>query len=162
MYTVKEAAHMTGLTEHAVRFYTDKGLVPSVKRDRNNIRLFDDEAINWLHGVKCLKQSGMSIKDIKVYVDLCLQGDATIPARYALMMKHKEEALARLEEAKRHVEHLEEKTALYQTILEGRSPDTANPLNWDRIRHMHGDVFYSPADRDPADRDVKKTPVMGA
>ena len=145
MYTVKETARITGLTEHAVRFYTDKGLVPSVQRDDHNNRLFDEEAVNWLHGVRCLKQSGMPIRDIKAYVDLCLQGDATIPQRYALMMKHKEEALARLEEAKRHVAHLEEKTALYQAILEGRSPDTTNPLSWDRIRHMHGDVFYSPA-----------------
>jgi DNA-binding transcriptional MerR regulator len=144
MYTVKEAARITGLTEHAVRFYTDKGLVPGLKRDGNNNRLFDDEALNWLLGVKCLKASGMPIKAIKAYVDLCLQGDATIPQRYALMMKHKEEALARLEEAKRHVAHLEEKTALYEAILAGRSPDTTNPLNWERIRHMHGDVFYSP------------------
>jgi len=148
MYTVKEAAQITGLTEHAVRFYTDKGLVPGLRRDGNNIRLFDEEAINWLHGVKCLKQSGMPIKAIKEYVDLCLQGDSTIPQRYALMMKHKEEALARLEEAKRHVAHLEEKTALYQAILKGRSPDTTNPANWDRIQHMHGDVFYRPAGRD--------------
>jgi DNA-binding transcriptional MerR regulator len=144
MYTVKEAARITGLTEHAVRFYTDKGLVPSLQRDEHNNRLFDEESINWLYGVKCLKQSGMPIEVIKEYVDLCRQGDATIPQRYELMMKHKEAAIARLEEAKRHVAHLEEKTALYQAILENRSPDITNPGNWDRIRHLHSDVFYSP------------------
>jgi len=83
----------------------------------------------------------MSIEAIKAYVDLCLQGDATIPECYALMMKHKEEALAKYEEMKRHIEHLEEKLTLYEAILEGRSPDTTNPANWDRIRHMHRDVF---------------------
>lgn len=158
MYTVKEAARITGLTGHAVRFYTDKGLVPGLKRDGNNNRLFDDEAINWLHGVKCLKASGMSIKAIKAYIELCLQGDATIPQRYALIVKHKEEALARLEEAKRHVAHLEEKVALYQDIRDGRPPDTTNPLSWERIRHMHGDVFYTPAVRNA----VKASPVAGA
>lgn len=61
MLTVKEVAQITGLTEHVVRFYTDKGLVPSVQRNQNNIRMFDEESINWLHGVKCLKQSGMPI-----------------------------------------------------------------------------------------------------
>lgn len=147
MYTVKEAAQITGLTEHAVRFYTDKGLVPSVQRNENNIRMFDEESINWLHGVKCLKQSGMPIEIIKKYVDLCIEGDSTIPQRYALMMDHKEAALAKLEEAKRHVAHLEEKTTLYQAILEHRSPDTTNPGNWDKILHMHSDVFYSPSAR---------------
>lgn len=82
-----------------------------------------------------------------MYVDLCLEGDSTIPQRAALMMKHKEAALAKLEEAKQHVAHLEEKTVLYQAILEHRSPDTTNPGNWDKIQHMHSDVFYSPTAR---------------
>ncbi|MNO34138.1 HTH-type transcriptional regulator AdhR [compost metagenome] len=145
MYTVKEAAQITGLTEHAIRFYTDKGLVPSLQRNQNNIRMFDEESINWLHGIKCLKQSGMPIEGIKTYVDLCLEGDSTISQRFALMMEHKEAAIAKLEEAKRHIAHLEEKTVLYQAILEHRSPDTMNPGNWDKIRHMHRDVFFSPS-----------------
>ncbi|WP_339296940.1 MerR family transcriptional regulator [Paenibacillus sp. FSL R5-0623] len=147
MYTVKEAAQITGLTQHAVRFYTDKGLVPSVQRNQNNIRMFNDESINWLHGVKCLKQSGMPIEFIKKYIDLCLEGDSTIPQRFALIMEHKEAALVQLEEAKQHVAHLEQKTDLYQAILEHRTPDTTNPGNWDKIQHMHADVFYSPSVR---------------
>jgi DNA-binding transcriptional MerR regulator len=145
MHTVKEAALITGLTEHAVRFYTDKGLVPSVQRNQNNIRMFDEESINWLHGIKCLKQSGMPIEVIKRYVDFCLEGDSTIPQRYALMMEHKEDALVKLEEAKLHVAHLEQKTALYQDILQRRSLDTTNPSNWEKIKHMHSDVFYTPS-----------------
>jgi DNA-binding transcriptional MerR regulator len=145
MHTVKETAQITGLTEHAVRFYTDKGLVPSVQRNQNNIRMFDEESINWLHGVKCLKQSGMPIEVIKMYVDLCLEGDSTIPQRCTLMMEHQEAALLKLEEARQHVAHLEQKIALYQAILEHRSPDTTNPGNWDKIQHMHCDVFYSPS-----------------
>ncbi|WP_372631502.1 MerR family transcriptional regulator [Cohnella sp.] len=145
MHTVKEAALITGLTEHAVRFYTDKGLVPSVQRNHNNTRMFDEESINWLHGVKCLKQSGMPVEAIKTYIDLCLKGESTLPQRSALMKEHKKTALAKLEEAKRHVAHLEEKTALYQAILEHRTPDTTNPGDWHRIRHMHAEVFYSPS-----------------
>ncbi|WP_339201631.1 MerR family transcriptional regulator [Paenibacillus sp. FSL P2-0322] len=158
MYTVKEAAQITGLTEHAVRFYTDKGLVPSVQRNQNNIRMFDEESINWLHGVKCLKQSEMPIGVIKMYVDFCLEGDSTIPQRYTLMIEHKKAALVKLEEAKQHVAHLEQKTALYQAILEHRSPDTTNPGNWDKIQHMHSDVFYSPSVRRA--RDLRETQLL--
>ena len=147
MYTVKEAALITGLTEHAIRFYTDKGLVPSLRRDENNIRLFDEESINWLHGVRCLKQSGMPIESIKMYVDLCLEGDSTVPERCALMKEHRKTALVQLEEAKRHVAHLEEKIALYQVIMEHGDPDTTNPGKWEKIRNDHCDVFYSPSAR---------------
>lgn len=149
MHTVKEAAQLTGLTEHAVRFYTDKGLIPSVQRNEHNIRQFDTESINWLHGVKCLKQSGMPLEVIKTYVDLCIEGDSTIPERSKIMLEQKEAALAQLEEAKRHVAHLEEKTALYQAILENRSLDTTNPAKWEELRHYHADVFYSPSEKTP-------------
>lgn len=144
MYTVKEAARITGLTEHAVRFYTDKGLVPSLRRNENNIRLFDAESINWLYGVKCLKQSGMPLEAIKTYVDLCLEGDSTVSQRCEIMKEQQKAALAQLEEAKRRVAHLEEKIALYQAIMEHRMPDTTNPGNWETLRHVHCDVFYSP------------------
>nr|WP_319941496.1 MerR family transcriptional regulator [Metabacillus sediminilitoris] len=52
MYTVKEVAKLLELTDHTVRFYTDKGLVPNLKRDKNNNRLFDDDSIKWLIGAK--------------------------------------------------------------------------------------------------------------
>lgn len=143
MHTVKEAAQITGLTEHAIRFYTDKGLVPTVRRSEHNVRLFDEQSINWLFGVRCLKQSGMPIEAIKRYIDLCLQGDSTVPERSAMMKKHGEEARRQLEEAKRHVAHLEEKMLLYEEILAGKTPDTTNPATWERMRYMHGDVFYA-------------------
>ncbi|WP_240418794.1 MerR family transcriptional regulator [Paenibacillus periandrae] len=134
MYTVQDAAQITGLTEHAVRFYTDKGLVPSVQRNKNNIRLFDEESINWLYGVKCLKQTGLPIENIKTYVDLCLEGDSTVPQRFALMMEYREAALVQLEEAKARVAHLEEKARQYQDILVGNIPDMTNPGKWETNR----------------------------
>ena len=130
MLTVKEAALITGLTEHAVRFYTDKGLVPSVQRNKNNIRLFDEESINWLYGARCLKQTGMPIETIKLYVDLCLEGDATIPQRNEMMMEYKEVALIQLQEAQKRVAHLEQKTIQYQVIMNQNIPDTTNPATW--------------------------------
>jgi DNA-binding transcriptional MerR regulator len=130
MYTVKEVAKLLDLTEHTVRYYTDKGLVPSVQRDKNNNRLFDDESINWLRGIKYLKQCGMSVKDIKTYVDLCLEGDSTIHERYEIILKQKAVALAQLEEAKRRVKYLEDKANHYLDIINHVIPDDTNPGKW--------------------------------
>ncbi len=131
MYTVKEVSKLLDLTEHTVRFYTDKGLVPSVQRDKNNNRLFDQESINWLIGVKYLKQVGMSVEDIKSYVDLCLEGNSTIQERYEIIMKQKEIAQAQLEESKRTVKYMEEKLDHYQDIINGVIPDDTNPGDWE-------------------------------
>lgn len=131
MYTVKEVSKLLDLTEHTVRFYTDKGLVPSVRRDKNNNRLFDQESINWLIGVKYLKQCGMSVEDIKSYVDLCLEGNSTIRERYEIILKQKEIARAQLEEAKRTEKYMEEKANHYLEIINGVIPDDTNPGDWE-------------------------------
>ncbi|WP_425458103.1 MerR family transcriptional regulator [Bacillus rubiinfantis] len=112
------------MTEHTV---TDKGLVPNLQRDKNNNRLFDQESINWLTGVKYLKQCGMSVEDIKTYVDLCLEGRSTIQERYEIIMKHKATALERFEEAKRTVKYMEEKANHYLDIINGAILDDTNP-----------------------------------
>lgn len=46
-----------------------------MKRDKNNNRIFDNASLKWLLCTKHLRQYGMSIEDIKRYVDLCLEGD---------------------------------------------------------------------------------------
>lgn len=133
MYTVKEVSKLLELTEHTVRFYTDKGLVPSVKRDKNNNRLFDEESISWLIGVKYLKQCGMSVEDIKSYVDLCLEGRSTIQERYEIIMKQKAIALEQLEEAKQRAKYMEEKAKHYLDIINGVVLDDTNPKEWESI-----------------------------
>lgn len=127
MYTVKEVSKLLGLTDHTVRYYTDKGLIPSVQRDKNNNRLFGEKAVNWLIGVKYLKQCGMSVEDIKIYVDLCLVGTSTIHQRYEIILKQKEIAKKQLEEAIKMVEYMEEKSNHYLDIINGSTPDDTNP-----------------------------------
>ncbi|GGG52069.1 MerR family transcriptional regulator [Paenibacillus radicis (ex Gao et al. 2016)] len=137
MYTVKEVAQMLDLTEHAVRFYTDKGLIPTLLRDQNNARLFNEESINWLTGVKILKQCGMSIEDIKAYVDLCLEGDSTIRERYEIIVRQKERALLQLQEAKNRADYMEAKTKYYLNIMDGVIADGSNPAKWNLKKAAH-------------------------
>ncbi|MCM3790183.1 MerR family transcriptional regulator [Domibacillus indicus] len=144
MYTVKEAARLLDLTEHSVRYYTDKGLVPSVQRDKNNIRLFDDESINWLRGVKNLRQAGMSVEAVKAYIDLCLEGDATIPQRYEIILEQKAVALAQLEEAKRIAKFMEDKASHYLDIINQVASDDMNPGKWTKNKnHIPHETLHS-------------------
>jgi len=130
MYTVKDVAKLLDLTEHTVRFYTDKGLVPNLQRDKNNNRLFNDDAINWLTGAKRLKKCGMSVEDIKKYVELSLAGDSTIEERYEMIRKQKEAVLKQLEEVKLMAEYITNKEKHYRDILNLEIPDDTNPANW--------------------------------
>lgn len=130
MYTVKEVAKLLNLTEHTVRYYTDKGLVPGLQRNKNNNRLFDGESLNWLLCAKHLRQCGMPIEDIKTYIDLCLEGEATVKDRYEIMRRQKAIALTQLEEAKQRAKYIEDKANRYLDFMNGVISEDMNLDQW--------------------------------
>lgn len=125
-YTVKQIAELMGMSEHTIRYYTDLNLLP-VKRDSGNRRVFDEESINWLMGIKCLKGCGMSIEDIKRYGDLCLQGDGTLAERREIMRRQLVLAEQKLNEAKEVFDYITKKVAHYDDVMAGKTPDDTNP-----------------------------------
>ena len=73
MYSMKEACKLTDMTYETLKFYCNEGLVPNVKRDKRNYRIFDDHDIKWIQSLNCLKNCGMSIAEMKEYLagNLC-------------------------------------------------------------------------------------------
>lgn len=130
MYTVKDVARMLDLSEHTVRYYTDKGLVPNLQRDEHNNRLFDDTSLSWLLAVKFLRHGNMTIEDIKTYIDLCLLGESTITERYNIISRQRETALRQLEEAKERVEYMEQKAQHYLDYMNGKVSKEIYPEQW--------------------------------
>ena len=130
-YTIKQMAEMFGVTEHTLRFYTDKGLLPCT-RDSGNRRVFDEESVNWMQGIQCLKGCGASLEDIQAYCRLCLVegSEENLWARYAIIRKQREAAHQRVEEAKATAKYMDDKAAHYEAILAGLVPDDTNPKNW--------------------------------
>ena len=55
LYSMKETCNKTGLTYDALKFYCNEGLIPNVKRNKSNYRIFDDNDINWIKSLSCLK-----------------------------------------------------------------------------------------------------------
>ena len=122
---------MFDVTEHTLRFYTDSGLLPC-ERDGGNRRVFNDESVNWMQGIKCLKGCGASIDDIKEYCRLCLleESEENLRARYEMILNQRAKAYKRLEEAEATVKYMDEKAAHYEAILAGLAPDDTNPRKW--------------------------------
>lgn len=130
-YTIRQLAEMFQVTEHTIRYYTDTGLLPC-RRDGGNRRVFDEESVSWMQGIKCLKGCGASIEDIQEYCRLCMleESEDNLRARYAIIRKQREEAYKRVEEAKATAKYMDEKVAHYEAILAGLAPDDTNPKNW--------------------------------
>ena len=119
MRTVQEVAEIFGLSPHTVRFYDNEGLIPGTKRSDANQRLFDDEEIEWLFVSLSLRRSGLSVKEVKRYVELYQQGDGTIAERLEIMVARRKETLAEVEALENRLAMLDRKIEHYQRLLEG-------------------------------------------
>ena len=63
--TVSEVAKLLDVSAHTIRYYDKEGLITSDSDAENGYRLFDFEDIFRLSNVVILRDSGISIKDIK-------------------------------------------------------------------------------------------------
>lgn len=126
MYSMKEACQQTGMTYENLKFYCNEELVPNVKRDSRNYRIFDEHDIKWINSLNCLKGCGMSITEMKEYLALCLQGESSIPKRKVILEKKKEALLASIEELQKSIAYIDWKQNFYDDVLSGRTAYHSN------------------------------------
>ncbi len=120
MYTMKQTCQKVGMTYEALKFYCNEGLVPNIKRDKNNHRVFDDRDVLWITSLTCLKNCGMSIHDMKLYINLCLQGQSSIPERKVILDELKESLEKKINDLQESTDYIEKKKRFYDDVLSGR------------------------------------------
>ena len=126
MYTMMQVCKETDMTYQALKFYCNEGLIPNVKRDKNNRRVFDERDVKWIKDLVCLKKCGMSIQEMKEYLDLCLQGEATIPQRKEMLAKKQEALRVSIQSLEESVAYIDWKQEFYDDVLSGRRPYVSN------------------------------------
>ena len=90
IYTIGEMAKKLGVSASTLRYYDKEGLLPFMEHPKGRIRVFTDKDYQWLHIIECLKQTGMSLKDIREFLQMAMQGDETIEDRLQLFIKQRE------------------------------------------------------------------------
>lgn len=126
MYTMKQACEATGMNYEALKFYCNEGLVPNVKRDKINRRVFDEHDIAWIKSLSCLKKCGMSLAEMKRYLALCLEGKPTIPERQIMLEEKRKLLLQELQEVQASLDYLDWKQNLYNDVLSGKTEYVSN------------------------------------
>ena len=126
MYSMKEACTLTNMTYENLKFYCNEGLVPNVKRDRRNYRVFDEHDIKWIQSLNCLKSCGMSIAEMKQYLALCMEGKGTIPERKMILAEKKETLLQSITELQKAVAYIDWKQRFYDDVLSGKTAYYSN------------------------------------
>ena len=118
--TPAEMATQTGVSIDTLRYYEREGLLVNVARAESGHRRYSGDDVLWVEVLRCLRDTGMSIEQLRHYCDLGSQGDHTEPERRHLLTEHRalvERQIAERREALRLIDH---KLSFY------REQDTSN------------------------------------
>jgi DNA-binding transcriptional MerR regulator len=114
-YTISEISKKVNISPYTLRFYAKEGLFPFVDRSENGIRMFKDEDFEWLFMIDCLKKTGMSLKDIKTFVEWAMQGDETIDQRLNMFQEQRKAVEAQIAQLQDTLDVLKYKCWYYET-----------------------------------------------
>ena len=129
MYAMKEACEMTGLAYETLKYYCNQGLVPNVKRDEKNRRIFDDRDIDWINSLNCLRNCNMSIQEMRKYIQLCMEGEASIPERKQILAKKRQSLEEELKRIQDSIDYIDWKQGFYDDILSGKTKYFSNLIS---------------------------------
>ena len=132
MYSIGQVAEMFGLPISTLRYYDKQGLFPNMERV-SGIRKFSEAEIEALRVIECLKKAGMEIKDIRQFMDWCVEGPATYPQRKAMFEAQRVHMEAELEQMNRTLDMLKFKCWYYEQAIKDGSEDRLKSLIPDHL-----------------------------
>ena len=125
-WTIRRAAAESGTTADTLRYYERIGILPSVARSSSGHRRYTDDDLSWIALVRCFRESGMPIEQLRRYADLAQQGDETADERLGLLKEHRRRIQDEMGELRTSLELVERKIAYYEEIV-GTTPGPAAP-----------------------------------
>lgn len=116
-YSIGEVATKMNISTHTIRFYDKEGLLPFVKKTVAGQRFFSESDMEWLTLIECLKGTGMTIKNIKQYIDWYLQGDSTLELRLNMFREQYKKIIAQQEQLKLYQKKIQHKINYYNKLI---------------------------------------------
>lgn len=117
-YTIKEAAKIMNLSASTLRYYDKEGLLPNIGRRESGYRIFSENDMATLRVIECLKKAGLSIKEIRRYIDLAQDGDASLEQRYQIFLERRQAMAEQMAELKKTLDFIDYKCWYYETAIE--------------------------------------------
>ena len=106
--TPAEMSERTGVSLDTLRYYEREGLLDNVARADNGHRRYCTNDVRWVEVLRCLRDTGMTMEQLRHYCELGAIGDATKPERVEMLTSHREEVerqIAERHEALRLIDH---------------------------------------------------------
>ena len=132
MYTIGQVSEMFNLPISTLRYYDKEGLFPSMQR-QSGIRQFGETEVEALRVIECLKASGLEIKDIKKFMEWCIEGPTTYAQRKELFETRKAAVEAEMIQLQKTLDMLTFKCWYYETAIRDGSEDKLKEMIPDNL-----------------------------
>lgn len=116
-YSIGQLSKETNLSIHTLRYYEKEGIVPFVKRTDSGLRIYEEEHIEWFRFLCCLRETGMSIAQLKEFADLSLEGEGTLKQRIGMLAEQRGKIEMQVETLMSYIAMINFKMDLYQGQL---------------------------------------------
>lgn len=106
--TPAEMSECTGVPIDTLRYYEKEGLLQNVARASSGHRRYSNDDLLWVEVLRCLRETGMTIEQLRNYCTLGSEGDHTQPERRRILVEHRatvETQIREREEALRLIDH---------------------------------------------------------
>jgi len=113
-YSPGQTAERSGFSLDTLRYYERIGLLDPVERTSSGHRRFDEDDLEWLEVLRCLRDTGMPIAQMCRYAELARGGEATFAERLGLLTEHDAAVQERIAVLQAQREHLQEKIGWYR------------------------------------------------
>lgn len=127
MYTIGQVSEIFNIPISTLRYYDKEGLFPSMQR-QSGIRQFGETEVEALRIIECLKASGLEIKDIKKFMELCVEGPATYARRKELFETRKAAVGAEMIQLQKTLDMLKFKCWYYEMAIHDGNEDRLNNM----------------------------------
>lgn len=128
IYTVGEMAKVLNVNTSTLRYYDSEGLLPFVERSSGGMRMFSEKDYETLMVINCLKKSGLTIREIKRFIEMAMQGDETIKQRLELFNTRREAVQKQIAELQQTLRLLNYKCWYYETAKAAGTEDAVKNI----------------------------------
>lgn len=112
-----QAAEKSGFSQDTLRYYERIGLLSDISRAPSGHRRFGDDDLEWLGVLRCLRDTGMPIAQMRRYAELAREGELTLAERLCLLTEHDAQVSERIAVLQAQRQHLQEKIDWYRGEL---------------------------------------------
>lgn len=119
-YSIMEAAKLSGLPESTLRYYETIGIIDPINRDSSSKhRVYSEDNINVIVSIACLSATGMSIGDMRRYLDNRHQGARAAAEQIELLETQQQRLADEAQYLQLRQRYIETKIAYWQAVAAG-------------------------------------------